>query len=108
MQGEAGTRPAKMRLQAEAADRGHVVASYELQLIAARRRPDNLPAYEVLYKTAEEVEHKREEKKKLQEMAQMEVGQPFFHGFGSSCSPAQRSFLHGCALCISGRCPGGT
>jgi hypothetical protein len=45
-----------------------------LQLIAARLRPENLPAYEVLYKTAGEVEHKREERKKLQEMAQMEVG----------------------------------
>lgn len=48
-----------------------------LQAIAARRRPINLPAYEVLYKIAEETEHKRWEKKKLLEMAELEVSQSF-------------------------------
>ena len=42
-------------------------------MIAARRRPDHVPAYEVLYKTAEEVEHKRVEKKKIQEQAELEA-----------------------------------
>ena len=44
-----------------------------VQMIAARRRPDHVPAYEVLYKTAEEVEHKRVEKKKIQEQAELEA-----------------------------------
>lgn len=54
------------------------------QLIAARRRPEHVPTYEVLYKTAEEVEHKREERKKLLEAAALEVHTHVFLWEGSA------------------------
>ncbi len=37
-------------------------------------RPESLPAYEVLYKTAEEIAAKREDLRRAAEAAQLKVG----------------------------------
>lgn len=44
------------------------------QALAARMRPESLPAYEVLYKTAEEIAAKREELRRAAEAAKLKVG----------------------------------
>ena len=44
------------------------------QALAARVRPESLPAYEVLYKTAEEIAAKREDLRRAAEAAQLKVG----------------------------------
>lgn len=44
------------------------------QMLAARMRPESLPAYEVLYKTAEEIAAKREELRRAAEAAKLKVG----------------------------------
>lgn len=43
-------------------------------MLAARMRPESLPAYEVLYKTAEEIAAKREELRRAAEAAKLKVG----------------------------------
>lgn len=44
------------------------------QALAARVRPESLPAYELLYKTAEEIAAKRDEQRRAAEAAQLKVG----------------------------------
>ncbi len=43
------------------------------QALAARLRPESLPAYEVLYKSAEELAVKREEQRRMAEEARLKV-----------------------------------
>lgn len=45
-----------------------------LQALAARLRPESLPAYEVLYKTAEEQAARREMMQRQAEAAKLKVG----------------------------------
>lgn len=44
------------------------------QALAARLRPESLPAYEVLYKSAEELAARREEQRRMAEEARLKVG----------------------------------